>query len=284
MLPQLPLDNWVNALVSWVYSALGPFCNLVSEFIKTIVTAITNEMTAIPWLVVLVIFSALAFLAGRWKLMIGTAIGLFLVYDLALWNDMMATLVLVILSAFVSVVIGLPIGIWSARSNRVYKLVAPLLDLMQTMPAFVYLVPVLIFFNIGLVPAIFATVVFAMPPVIRLTRLGILHVPTQLVEASRAFGASDRQLLWKVQIPLAMPSIKAGINQTIMLSLSMVVIASMIGAGGLGADVMSALQTINVGKGFEAGISIVILAVILDRISQKLGTGRMRRQTMGGNA
>jgi glycine betaine/proline transport system permease protein len=283
MLPQLPLDNWINAFVNWVESALGPFFNVISEFIKTIVTAITNEMTAIPWLVILVVFSALGFLAGRWKLMIGTAIGLFLVYDLSLWNDMMATLVLVILSALVSVVIGLPIGIWCARSNLVYKFVSPLLDLMQTMPAFVYLVPVLIFFNIGLVPAIFATVVFAMPPVIRLTRLGILQVPTHLVEASRAFGASDRQLLWKVQIPLAMPSIKAGINQTIMLSLSMVVIASMIGAGGLGADVMSALQTINVGKGFEAGISIVILAVILDRISQKLGKQRTRRQTIGGN-
>ncbi len=280
---KLPLSNWVNEFVNWLYGVLGPFFAVISDVVKEIVTSITAGLTAVPWFVVLIIVSVLAYFAGRSRLAIGTAIGLFLVYDLALWDDMIATLVLVILSSLVSVLIALPVGIWSARSERVYKIVAPLLDLMQTMPAFVYLVPVLIFFNIGLVPAIFATVVFAMPPAIRLTRLGILHVPGSLVEASRAFGASDRQLLWKVQIPLAMPNIKAGVNQTIMLSLSMVVIASMIGAGGLGADVMSALDTIDVGKGFEAGISIVILAIILDRISQKMGFHR-KSQSIGGNA
>ncbi len=283
-MPKLPLSNWINEFMNWLYAVLGPFFAVVSNIIKEIVNALTTSLTSVPWFIVLIIVSALAYFAGKWKLAIGTAIGLFLVYDLALWNHMIITLVLVILSSLVSVAIGLPVGIWSARSERVYKIVSPLLDLMQTMPAFVYLVPVLIFFNIGLVPAIFATVVFAMPPAIRLTRLGILHVPGSLVEASRAFGASDRQLLWKVQIPLAMPNIKAGVNQTIMLSLSMVVIASMIGAGGLGADVMSALETIDVGKGFEAGISIVILAIILDRISQKMGFSRRKGQTVGGNA
>jgi glycine betaine/proline transport system permease protein len=280
---KLPLSDWVNLFMHWLSAVFGPFFGVISDVVKEIVSSITVGLTSVPWFVVLIIVSILAYFAGKWRLAIGTAIGLFLVYDLALWNDMIATLVLVILSSLVSVVIGLPVGIWSARSERVYKVVSPLLDLMQTMPAFVYLVPVLILFNIGLVPAIFATVVFAMPPAIRLTRLGILQVPSALVEASRAFGASDRQLLWKVQIPLAMQSIKAGVNQTIMLSLSMVVIASMIGAGGLGADVMSALETVDVGKGFEAGISIVILAIILDRISQKMGF-HQKDLTIGGNA
>jgi glycine betaine/proline transport system permease protein len=228
-----------------------------------------------PWLLI-IIFAALAYRAGKWKLTLGTIIGFLLIWDLQLWNDMIITLVLVILSALIAVIIGLPLGIWSARSASAYRVISPILDLMQTMPSFVYLVPVLIFFNIGLVPAIFATLIFAMPPTIRLTRLGILHVPEELVEAARAFGTTDSQLLWKVQIPLAMANIKAGINQTIMLSLSMVVIASMIGAGGLGSDVMSALQTINVGQGFEAGISIVILAMVLDRISQKFGVGKRK--------
>jgi glycine betaine/proline transport system permease protein len=274
---KLPLSDWINDFMHWLTIALGPFFQEVSDVIKTVVDSITAGLISVPWFVILVIVSILAYFAGKWRLAIGTAVGLFLVYDLALWNDMITTFVLVILSSLVSVLIGLPVGIWSARNERVYKAVSPLLDLMQTMPAFVYLVPVLLLFDIGLVPAIFATVVFAMPPAIRLTRLGILHVPGALVEASRAFGASDRQLLWKVQVPLAMPSIKAGVNQTIMLSLSMVVIASMIGAGGLGADVMSALQTLDVGKGIEAGISIVILAIILDRISQKMGFGRKQQ-------
>jgi len=275
LLPKLPLAQWVNLLVNWLETIIGPFLHTIAHAIRIVVDAMTQGLTDVPWWIVLLLFAILAYLAGRWKLTIGTVVGLMLIYDLQLWNHMIITLVLVILSSFVSVLIGLPLGIWSARSQGVYRMVSPVLDLMQTMPAFVYLVPVLIFFNIGMIPAIFATVIFAMPPVIRLTRLGILQVPEALVEAARAFGANSGQLLWKVQFPLAIANIKAGINQTIMLSLSMVVIASMIGAGGLGADVMSALQTINVGQGFEAGISIVILAIILDRISQKLGSHKI---------
>jgi len=271
MLPRLPLAAWVNDIVHWLYVLIGPFLGDVANVIRVVVDGATNGLSAVPWWIVVIILAALAYLSGKWKLTLGTIIGLTLIFDLGLWDDMITTLVLVILSALVSVVIGLPLGIWSAKSRKAYRVIAPLLDLMQTMPSFVYLVPVLIFFDIGLVPAIFATVIFAMPPAIRLTRLGILQVPGNLVEAATAFGTTDWQLLWKVQIPLAIPSIKAGVNQTIMLSLSMVVIASMIGAGGLGADVMSALETVNVGQGFEAGISIVILAIILDRVSQKLG-------------
>ncbi|MCY0887033.1 MAG: proline/glycine betaine ABC transporter permease [Alicyclobacillaceae bacterium] len=271
MLPRLPLAAWVNDIVHWLYVLIGPFLGDVANVIRVVVDGATNGLSAVPWWIVVLVLAVLAYLSGKWKLTLGTIIGLTLIFDLGLWDDMITTLVLVILSALVSVVIGLPLGIWSAKSRKAYRVIAPLLDLMQTMPSFVYLVPVLIFFDIGLVPAIFATVIFAMPPAIRLTRLGILQVPGNLVEAATAFGTTDWQLLWKVQIPLAIPSIKAGVNQTIMLSLSMVVIASMIGAGGLGADVMSALETVNVGQGFEAGISIVILAIILDRVSQKLG-------------
>jgi glycine betaine/proline transport system permease protein len=188
-----------------------------------------------------------------------------------MWNSMISSLVLILVSSLISVAVGFPIGVWSARNPLVYRITAPILDVMQTLPSFVYLVPALVFFNIGPVPAVFATVIFAMPPTIRLIRLGILQVPAELVEAGLAFGTNSWKLLWKVQIPLAMPSIKAGINQTIMLALSMVVIAAMIGAGGLGNNVVTALETVNIGQGFEAGLCIVILAIILDRISQNIG-------------
>ncbi|QSO51910.1 proline/glycine betaine ABC transporter permease [Alicyclobacillus curvatus] len=276
LLPKLPLANWVNAFTQWLTTVLGPFLGGVSNVVKSVVDGVSVGLQHVPWWVIVIVFVVLAWRAAGWKLALGTLIGLVFVWDLRLWNHMIITLVMVILSALVSVLIGLPLGIWSARSTRVHSFISPILDLMQTMPAFVYLVPVLLLFSIGMVPAIFATVVFAMPPAVRLTRLGILQVPAQLVEAARAFGTSDKQLLWKVQLPLAMPSIKAGINQTIMLALSMVVIASMVGAGGLGADVMQSLETVNVGTGVESGLSIVILAIVLDRISQKLGTPKKR--------
>lgn len=270
-LPKIPLAHWVNVIINWLEVAIGPFLNVVSNVIRVIVSSVIHFLDWVPPWILIIVIAYFSYRAGKWKLALGTVIGLLLIWDLNLWKDMVLTLVLVLIAALISVLIALPLGIWSARRESVYRVISPILDLMQTMPSFVYLIPVIMFFSIGLVPAIIATVIFSMPPTIRLTRLGILHVPRELVEAARAFGTSDSQLLWKVQVPLAMPNIKAGINQTIMLSLSMVVIASMIGAGGLGADVMSALQTINVGQGFEAGISIVILAVILDRISQKIG-------------
>ncbi|UOF91653.1 proline/glycine betaine ABC transporter permease [Fodinisporobacter ferrooxydans] len=275
MIPKLPLAHWINQFVNWLYNATGPFFEAIANVVKAIIEGIDQFVQWLPWWLVIVLFGVLAFRSGRWKLSIGTVVGLLFIYDLQLWRHMISTLVLVIVSSLLSLLIGLPLGIMTSKSERLHRIVTPLLDLMQTMPSFVYLVPVLMFFNIGVVPAIFATMVFAMPPSIRLTRLGILQVPKELVEASRSFGSTDWQLLRKVQLPLAMPTIKAGINQTIMLALSMVVIASMIGAGGLGADVMSALETVDVGKGFEAGISIVIIAIVLDRISQRLGNKRL---------
>jgi glycine betaine/proline transport system permease protein len=270
-MPRVPLDVWMNTFVQWLYNGIGPELGNVSEAIHSFLTVLTNGLTALPWWLVTLVFALLACAAGKWRLLIGTVVGLFLINDLGMWDPMIATLVLILVSAFVSVAIGFPIGVWSARNPLVYRIISPILDVMQTMPSLVYLVPALIFFNIGPVSAVLATVIFSMPPVIRLIRLGILQVPEDLVEAASAFGTSDWKLLWKVQVPLALPSIKAGINQTIMLALSMVVISSMIGAGGLGNNVVTALETVNIGQGFEAGLCIVILAMILDRISQQIG-------------
>lgn len=271
MLPKLPIAAWINSFVSWITSVLGGTLLHISDFVQQGFNTITAGVLWVPWWIVVLIIAGIAYLSGKWRLAVGTAIGLLFVYDLRLWADLITTLVMVVISSVISLLMGIPAGIASARRRGLYRALSPVLDLMQTMPPFVYLVPVLLLFNIGTVPAILATIVFAMPPSIRLTRLGILQVPEYLVEAAEAFGSSDRQLLWKVQIPLALPSVKAGINQTLMLSLSMVVIASMVGAGGLGADVMQSLETLNVGTGVESGLAIVILAVVLDRISQGFG-------------
>jgi len=209
-----------------------------------------------------------------WHIYVGSALGLLLVWDLNLWDLSMETLALVIASTVLALLIGIPTGIMAARSDLVNRALKPVLDLMQTMPAFVYLIPAVIFFGLGNVPGMIATVVFAMPPVIRLTALGILQVPRDLIELAEAFGTTERQKLIKVQLPLAMPTIMAGVNQCIMMALSMVVIAAMIGARGLGYKVLEGIQRLDIGTGFEAGLAIVILAIILDRLTQSLTAGR----------
>jgi glycine betaine/proline transport system permease protein len=189
----------------------------------------------------------------------------------------MQTFALVLASAFIALLIGIPLGIWSAKNETAQKIIRPVLDFMQTMPAFVYLIPAVLFFGLGTVPGAFATIIFAMPPVVRLTSLGIKQVPEEIVEATKAFGATPRQLLIKVQLPLAMPTILAGINQTIMMALSMVVIASMIGAKGLGEIVLQGISQLRIGLGFESGLAVVLLAIILDRITQNLGKSSKKK-------
>jgi glycine betaine/proline transport system permease protein len=196
-----------------------------------------------------------------------------LVYGMGLWNEMVSTLALVLAASLIALLFGIPLGIAMARSDLVKTITRPVLDLMQTMPSFVYLIPAAMFFGLGQVPGTIATVIFSMPPAVRLTDLGIRTVDAEHVEAGLAFGCTRRQLLYKVQLPLALPSIMAGVNQTIMLALSMVVIASMIGAGGLGSTVLTGIQRLDVGQGFQGGIAVVILAVILDRITQSFGRG-----------
>jgi glycine betaine/proline transport system permease protein len=193
---------------------------------------------------------------------------------MGVWDDTMTTLAIVVISVLVSLLIGIPLGISAARSDRVYGVIRPILDFMQTMPSFVYLLPAVFFFGLGKVPAVVATFIYAVPPCIRLTNLGIRQVPAETVEAGKAFGTTAWQLLLKIQLPLAIPNIMAGINQTIMMALAMVVICSMIGTAGLGLEVLTGIQRLDLGRAFIAGISIVIMAMILDRITQSLGAAR----------
>jgi glycine betaine/proline transport system permease protein len=212
------------------------------------------------------------FLTKERKLTIGSALGLALIWNMGLWTATISTIALVVVATLCAIAIGVPLGICAAISKGTYKTVMPILDVMQTMPSFVYLIPAIPFFGLGKTAAIFSTVIFSMPPAIRFTCLGIRQIPAELVECSTAFGATRMQRLFKLDLPLASPTIMAGINQTVMLALSMVVIASMIGAKGLGGEVWKAIQRLQMGRGFEAGIAIVIVAMILDRVLQKLGT------------
>lgn len=265
------IGDGVDAVVNYVLDNFSPFLDFVATVIGFVTSAIQETLTAIPMPVGILIFVILSF----WR--VGAAFGvlaglaLWLVDHMGLWTAMMETLSLVIASTLMAMIIGLPLGIAMARKDSVAALVRPVLDLMQTMPAFVYLIPAAMFFGLGAVPGAIATVIFAMPPVVRLTNLGIRQVHVEFIEAGNAFGCTPSQLLFKVQLPNAMPSIMAGINQTIMLSLSMVVIASMIGAGGIGNTVLTGIQRLDVGTGFEGGLAVVILAVILDRLTQSLG-------------
>jgi ABC-type proline/glycine betaine transport system permease subunit/ABC-type proline/glycine betaine transport system substrate-binding protein len=227
------------------------------------------------------LLTLLVWLLSRLRIAVFALVGFLLIYDLGLWETSVETLALVLTSTLISIVIGIPLGLWAGRSDRVKQVVTPVLDFMQTMPAFVYLIPAVFFFALGAVPAVIASVVFAMPPTIRMTSLGLRQVSKELKEAANAFGSTSWQRLVKVEIPLAKPTILAGINQTIMLSLSMVVISSMIGAGGLGEIVLESISRLQVGLGFEAGLAIVIIAIVLDRMTQNLG--KTKTAPSGGN-
>ena len=268
------LGDGVDSVVNYILDNFSPLLDMIAIAIGTVTDAIQGLLLATPLPVGLAIFVLLSL----WRVGIGfavfTGLSLWLVEHMGLWSATMETLSLVLASTLVAMLIGLPLGIAMARSDRMAAIVRPVLDLMQTMPAFVYLIPAAMFFGLGAVPGTIATVIFSMPPVVRLTNLGIRQVHAEFIEAGNAFGCTPSQLLFKVQLPNAMPSIMAGINQTIMLSLSMVVIASMIGAGGIGNIVLTGIQRLDVGTGFEGGIAVVILAVILDRITQSLGKPR----------
>jgi len=265
------IGDGVDAVVNYVLDNFSPFLDFVATVIGFVTGTIQDTLTAIPMPVGVLIFVFLSFwrVGAGFGLLAGLA--LWLVDHMGLWTAMMETLSLVIASTLMAMLAGLPLGIAMARKDSVAAIVRPILDLMQTMPAFVYLIPAAMFFGLGAVPGAIATVIFAMPPVVRLTNLGIRQVHVEFIEAGNAFGCTSSQLLFKVQLPNAMPSIMAGINQTIMLSLSMVVIASMIGAGGIGNTVLTGIQRLDVGTGFEGGLAVVILAVILDRLTQSLG-------------
>ncbi|KQL46348.1 ABC transporter permease [Brevibacillus choshinensis] len=271
LFPKLPLDEWVEVIVDGLDKNLGFVFDLISTAIGGTVDLFNAILTGLPFWLVIILFTLIAYRAGRWTMALFTFIGLLLIQNLGYWEHSMETLALVLTAALISIVVGIPVGIWCAKNESVQKVVTPLLDFMQTMPAFVYLIPAIFFFGLGKVPGVIASVIFAMPPTIRLTNLGIRQVPADLIEASDAFGSTYWQKLTKVQLPIAKTTMMAGINQSIMLALSMVVIASMIGAKGLGADVYRAVTQINIGQGFEAGLAIVIMAILLDRITQGVG-------------
>ncbi|MGD2137653.1 MAG: proline/glycine betaine ABC transporter permease [Gammaproteobacteria bacterium] len=248
-----------------------PAFDLISIGLEALAFGIEGALLLPPAWLFIALLTALAWWRTNWRFAAFTAAALALVLGMDLWTETVATLALVIAATLVSLALGIPLGIWAARSDRAERVIRPVLDLMQTMPAFVYLIPAAMFFGLGRVPGTVATIIFAMPPAVRLTNLGIRQVAKELVEAGLAFGCTSWQLLVKVQLPAARPSIMAGINQTIMLALSMVVIASMIGAGGLGDTVLRGIQRLDVGLGFEGGLGVVILAIILDRITQSFG-------------
>jgi glycine betaine/proline transport system permease protein len=271
-LPRIPLGDGVEMAVDWVESHFGGFLDLLSAVLGALVGGLKDVLLFLPPLAMAFVIAAFVWAVSRRnsKMATATLLGLLLIGNMQLWSLSMETLALVISSTLVALVIGIPVGILCSRSDAANSMITPILDLMQTMPSFVYLIPAVIFFGLGNVPGMIATVVFAMPPTIRLTNLGIRQVPKDLVEVAEAFGSTPRQKLLKVQLPLAMPTIMAGVNQCIMLSLSMVVIAAMIGARGLGYQVLVGIQRVDIGTGFEAGLAIVIIAMVLDRITRSL--------------
>lgn len=269
-IPKIPLGEWIDSLVGWVTVTFSAFFSFLTSLIEGLLNIIIDVLSVGPPIVLICILGLLVTYTSRWPLGIFALISLLLIDNLGYWDSSIQTLAIVLLSGLLTITIGIPIGIWCAQRKTVQNIVTPILDFMQTMPAFVYLIPSILFFGIGIVPGIIASFIFAIAPTIRMTNLGIQEVPEDLIEAADAFGSSNSQKLFKVQLPLATPTIMAGINQSIMLALSMVVTASLVGAPGLGADVYRAVSQINVGQGFEAGLSIVFIAIILDRITQNL--------------
>jgi glycine betaine/proline transport system permease protein len=264
----IPLDSWVSQLVDWLVENYRDFF----QSLKWPVDHTLNGLDAgLNWIHPLAIIAVISYTAYRFSgkgLALFSAVTLTLIGLLGLWEDTMTTLAMVLSSVVFCALVGIPLGIWAGRSNRFETALRPVLDAMQTTPAFVYLVPIVMLFSVGNVAGVLATIVFALPPVIRLTSLGIRQVHPELVEAAQAFGATRWQVLCRVQIPLAMPTIMAGLNQTIMMALSMVVIAALIGAGGLGSPVILGLNTLDIGQAVTGGLGIVLIAIILDRITQ----------------
>lgn len=271
LLPRLPFADWIDTGVDWLVTHFESVFEGISAILKGIVEGAVDLMALVPSIVLALLFAVLAWFISTRRIAVFTLVGLLFIDYLGYWYSMLQMLSLVITSVVISLVIGIPLGIWGSQQAIVKKIINPILDLMQTMPAFVYLLPAIFFFDIGVVPGVVASVIFSMPPTIRLTMLGIEQVPKDLIEATEAFGSTSWQRLTKVQIPLAKQTIMAGVNQSIMLSLSMVVIASMVGAPGLGEEVYKAVTQLKTGVGFETGLSIVIVAIILDRITQHAG-------------
>ncbi len=272
-LPKLQIGDAIEWFVRWLIANLSVVFDFISDVLGAITGGFSDGLLAVHPVLLIVIFSILIWLVTSKMAGVLSFIGLALIWNIGMWPQLMDTLVLVVIAVVIALIIGIPTGILMTRNKTFESGMRPTLDFMQTMPPFVYLIPAVMLFGIGVVPGLFATIIFAIPPPVRLTYLGITQVPEEMKEMSIAFGANDRQVLTKVELPLALPSIMAGVNQCIMLGISMVVIASMIGAGGLGAIVIRAVNSINLSLGFESGLAIVILAMVLDRVSRNIGSG-----------
>lgn len=272
---KIGVGRWGENFFDMLTTTLDWFFDGLSTGIEAVLEAMIAVLMFPPPIIVIVLIIVLAHVLQRsWGVTIGVALGLFYIVNQGLWQETIETLALVVGAAAVAMGIGVPVGIAAAHRDWLYKVLRPILDLMQTLPTFVYLIPALVLFGLGLAPGLITTVIFAIAAPIRLTHLGITTVPNQLIEAGEAFGATKRQLLWKVELPAAMPSIMAGLTQCIMLCLSMVVIAALIGANGLGKPVVRALNTVNIPMGIEAGLAIVVLAIMLDRVCRVADPGR----------
>ncbi|SPJ44189.1 ABC transporter permease/substrate binding protein [Leuconostoc carnosum] len=273
-LPKIPLESWVTSVVEWLTQHLSILFDFMQSVGKTVMDNMTGALTAVPMPLMIAGITLIAILTTSKKIgfPIFTLVGLSLIANQGLWDDLMNTVTLVVMASVISLIIGIPLGILTAKSAKTAAVVKPILDFMQTMPGFVYLIPAVAFFGIGVVPGVFASIIFALPPMVRMTDLGIRQVPTALVEAADSFGSTTWQKLVKLELPSARNTILAGANQTIMLALSMVVTASMIGAPGLGRGVLAAVQHADIGSGFVNGLGLVILAIVIDRFTQKLNT------------
>ena len=266
---KIPIGRWGKSFFDFLTTNFEWFFDSIADGVTYLLDGLIDLLLWFPPVILVALIAALAWWLQRsWKLALAVALGLLFIVNQGLWKETVETIVLVVGAAAASMAIGVPVGIWAAHSPRAWAWLNPVLDLMQTMPTFVYLIPVLILFGLGIAPGLIVTVIFASPAPIRLTYLGITSVPKPMLEAGEAFGATKRQLLWKVELPAALPTIMAGLTQCIMLCLSMVVIAALIGANGLGKPVVRALNSVNIPLGLEAGLAIVILAIILDRMSR----------------
>ncbi len=273
----IPLDSWVTHGIDWLVSHGRPLFQAVRLPVDFILSAFQQALTGLPAPLAILLFALIAWQCSGLGMGVATLLSLIVIGAIGAWSQAMVTLALVLTSLFFCLLIGLPLGIWLARSNAASRIIRPLLDAMQTTPAFVYLVPIVMLFGIGNVPGVVVTIIFALPPIVRLTSLGIRQVPADLIEAAKSFGANPRQMLFRVQLPLAMPTIMAGVNQTLMLALSMVVIASMIAVGGLGQMVLRGIGRLDMGLAAIGGVGIVILAIILDRLTQSVGRDNRSR-------
>jgi len=275
--PRIHFGDWIDTAVTWLTDNWAAFFNGIADGLNTLVGWLQDGLLSLPVFLVVVLLAVIGLLARGWVAGVVSAVGMLLIDAFDQWANAMDTLALVVVASVIALVLAIPLGILAARAGPVSVVTKPVMDFMQTLPSFVYLLPALFLLGLGAAPAILATIVFAMPPGVRLTELGIRQVDKEMVEAGQAFGATPREVLRGIQIPLAMPTVMAGVNQVIMLALSMTVIAGLVGAGGLGGAVVQALQTLDVALGAESGVTVVILAIYLDRVTAAVGQGSLRQ-------